>query len=206
VGSAKHGGDLTKLLLDVLAVGLGENGADDRRDHLLGSFRDHGEDVALEVHPASLPAGAVKDRPDGFLEPGVGVRHDELHPAQAPGLQRPQEAGPKAFVLAVAHVEPEDFPPSVGGHADRDDDYLGHDAVPDARFAVGRVEERIGEVLRGQGPVSELGHFRVQAGTDPGYFGLGDPGVSAERLDKVGLLSFVGSPPRLVGYRCPLAT
>lgn len=59
MGPGEHRGDLAELFLDVFPVGLGEDGADDRGHHLLGSLRDHGEDVAYEMHPAALPAGSL---------------------------------------------------------------------------------------------------------------------------------------------------
>ena len=183
--SAEHGRDFSELLLDVFAVRLGEDGADDRGDHLLRSFRDHGEDVAHKVHPAALPAGALEHGPDGLLQAGVRVRHNQLDPAEAAGLQRPKEAGPKALVLAVTNVESEDFPAPVGSHADRDDNGLGHDPVPDAGLAVGRVEEHVREVLGGEGAVAKLGHLSVQARADPGHLRLRDPRVRHEGLDQV---------------------
>ena len=52
---AQHRGDLNKLFLDVLTVGLGEDSADDRGDHILRPFRHDRENVAHEMDPASLP-------------------------------------------------------------------------------------------------------------------------------------------------------
>jgi hypothetical protein len=115
------------------------------------------------MHLASLLAGALEHNPDGLLQSSAGVRHDQLDPVETASLQRPPETGPEALVLAVTHVEAEDFPASVGSHAVRDDDGLGHDAVPDTGFAVGRVETR-----------ADLRHFR-----------LGDSSVSAESFDEV---------------------
>ena len=185
VGPAEHRGDLAELFLDVLAVGLGEDRADARGHHLLRALRHDREAVAYEMDPASLPAGALEHRLNGLLEPGVRVRPDELHPAQAADLQRAEEAGPEALVLAVTDVDAEHFPAPVGGHPDGDDQGLGQDPVPDPGLAVGGVEGHIREVLRGQGSVAKLGYFRVEARKDPGHFGLGDAGISAERCDEV---------------------
>ena len=143
----------------------------------MGSFRDHGEDVAHEVHPASLPSGALEHGADGLLQTGVSVRPDQLHFVEAAGFQRAQERRPEALVLAVADVETEHFPAAVGSDADRHDDGLGHDPVPNAGLAVGRVEEHIREVLRGEGAVAELGDLGVQARADPGHLRLGAQGV-----------------------------
>lgn len=113
------------------------------------------------------------------------VGHDQLDSVEAAGHQRPQERGPEALVLAVTHVEAEDFPASVGGNTDRDDNSLGHDPVPDAGFAVGGIKEHVGEVLAREGAVTELGDLCVQTGADPGHLRLRDPCVSTECLDQV---------------------
>jgi hypothetical protein len=115
----------------------------------------------------------------------MGVRDDQLHPIKASGLQRPEEAGPEALVLTVSDVETEHFPAPIGGHSDSDNDRLGHDAVSDRGFAVGRVEEDVGEVLGGKSAVTELSGFRIQARADPRHLGCGDPGVRAERFDQI---------------------
>lgn len=122
---------------------MGEDGADDRGDHVLGPFRDHREDVAHEMHPASLPAGTLEHRPDGLLEPGVSVRHNQLDAVEATHLQRPEKLGPEPLVLGISDVESEDFPAAVSSNTDGDDDGLGNDPVIDSRFALGHVEEQV---------------------------------------------------------------
>ena len=72
--AAQHRGDLGELGVDVLSVGLGEDGADDRGDHVLGPFRHDGEVVAHEMHPASLPCSALEHGADGFLQAFSGRR------------------------------------------------------------------------------------------------------------------------------------
>ncbi|MCB5276074.1 hypothetical protein BJG92_03629 [Arthrobacter sp. SO5] len=93
--------------------------------------------------------------------------------------------GPEALVFAVADVESEDFPASVCGDAEGDHDRLGHDAVPDAGLAVGRVQEHIRVIHGREVPVPERTDFVVQVLADPGHLGLGDPGIGPERLDQV---------------------
>jgi hypothetical protein len=115
----------------------------------------------------------------------MGVRDDQLHPIKAPGLQRPEKAGREALVLAVSDVESEHFPAPIGGHPDRDDNSLGHDPVSHPGFAVGRVEEDVGEVLGGESAVTKLGHLSIQSCADAGYFGLGDAGVGTECCDEI---------------------
>ena len=57
----------------------------DLPDHRPGRDRDR-------VHPAALPARPVQHRPDRLAQPLVGVADHQLHPGQAAGHQRAQEA------------------------------------------------------------------------------------------------------------------
>ena len=113
------------------------------------------------MHSASLPGNALEDHPDGFLQPGVGVGNDELHPTEAAGLQRAEEPGPEGLVLAVADVEAEDLAAPVGGNTERDDDCLGHHPVVHPCFAVGRVEEHIRVAHRRQVPIPERADLMI---------------------------------------------
>jgi hypothetical protein len=97
------------------------------------------------VDPTALPAGAGQDRGDGRLEPGVGVGDDQLHPGQPSGLERAQERGPEGAILAVAHVQAEDFPAAVGGHPGGDDDRAADDPAIHAGLEVGGVQEQVRE-------------------------------------------------------------
>jgi hypothetical protein len=81
-----------------------------------------------------LQGGAEQHRGDRVLEPGVGVRDDQLHASQAAGLQRAQERGPERAVLAVTDLEAQHLPVLVGGHAGGDDDCPGHHPVIDPRL------------------------------------------------------------------------
>ena len=83
-----------------------------------------GEQVAGEVHPAPLVAGALEGPLQGLHEPGVLVADDEPDAVQAALLQGGQEAAPERLVLAVADVESEDLAGAVGGDPGGDDD--GH--------------------------------------------------------------------------------
>lgn len=185
VGSFEHGGDLGELCLDVFPVGLGEDGADDRGDHILAALGHDGEDVAHEMHPAPLPGCALKHSPDRFLQPGAGIRHDQLHPVKATHLQRAEERGPEPFVFGFSDVETEDFPPPIRSYPDGDDDRLRDDPVIDTGFAVGRIKEHVRVVQGRQGPVPELRHLRIRARADPGHLGLRDPGIGTQRFDEV---------------------
>ena len=169
----------------MFTIGLGEDGPDDRGDHILGAFRHDRKDVAYEMDPTSLPGRTLEHGPDRFLQPGVSVGHDKLHAIEAARFQRAKERGPETFVLGIADVEAEDFAATVHGHPDGNDDRLGDDAVVDAGFAVRRVEEHVWVVQGRQGPITKLRHISVQASADPRDLRLRDPRIGAECLDEV---------------------
>ena len=137
------------------------------------------------MHPAALPAGALKHRADSLLQPGGGVGDDELDAVDTAGLQRAEEARPKGLGLAVTDVETKDLAAPVGGNTDRDDHGLGDDAVVDPRLAIRGVEEHVGVPGLAEVPVTERGDFTIQIRANTGHFGLGDAGVGAEGLDQV---------------------
>src|SRR5690606_26367953 len=68
-----HPGDLVELRVDVFGVGLGEDRADDRGDHLLPALGQRGEDVAHEVDAATLPGSALQHHGSSRFQPGVSV-------------------------------------------------------------------------------------------------------------------------------------
>ncbi len=115
--AAEHAGDHIELLADMGRVGLSEDGADRRGNHVGVALGDLGEHVAQEMHPAALPGRAEQDGLDRVFEPGVGIGDDQLHAAQPAGLQAAQERGPKRAVLAVADIEPKHLAPPIRGHA-----------------------------------------------------------------------------------------
>ena len=51
-------GDLTPAGMGLVAVGLGEDGLHHGADHRLAGHAHEGEQVALEMRAAALPAGA----------------------------------------------------------------------------------------------------------------------------------------------------
>jgi hypothetical protein len=69
---AEHPGDDVKLLLDVLGVGLREDGSDGGGDHLGVALRHDRENVAHEMHAATLPCGADQDRCASLHDQPVG--------------------------------------------------------------------------------------------------------------------------------------
>ncbi|MBB5643408.1 hypothetical protein BJ997_003956 [Cryobacterium roopkundense] len=55
----------------------------------------------------------------------------------------------------------------------------------DAGLAVRGVEEHIGVARHAEITSTERGHFPVEIGANPGYFGLGDAGVGGKGFDQV---------------------
>ena len=71
------------------------------------------------MDPAALPAGSLKHRDDGTLQPFVGVAHGQLHASQSTGDQPSQELQPEGSVLARPDFQPQD--PAGAGAGLRDD-------------------------------------------------------------------------------------
>ena len=86
------------------AVGLDEDGRDQRGDHLPLAVAGDREQVALGVDSAALPAGVLDDAADRRTQPGVRVADDEADAVQAAVDQVAEELGPERLVLAVADV------------------------------------------------------------------------------------------------------
>jgi len=104
---------------------------------------------------------------------------------QSAGPQTAQELRPERLRLAVADHQPEDFSVAAGRDARGDDHRLRDDPVVHPRFAVGRVQEDVGEHGVVQRPFLERGQFFVEFAADPRHLRLGDPGVGAQRFDQV---------------------
>lgn len=75
------GGELVSDLFPAgghgLGVGLGEDGAEQRGDHVHLVLGHHGEQVAGEVDPAALMRGALEAAADRGHETGVLITDDE---------------------------------------------------------------------------------------------------------------------------------
>ena len=115
----------------------------------------------------------------------MGVGDHQAHTGEAALAQRPQEARPEAFVLAVAHGQAEDFAVAVSGDTGGHDDRLGHHPGTLVGFHVGRVEKHVGELDVIQAPFPELGDGGVELGADAADLALGHAGVDAQRGDEV---------------------
>ena len=128
----------------------------------LGTLGHSGEQVGHEVGAAALPAGPSKHRGDGVLQPLVGIGGYQLHPAEAPSGQRPQEGQPERAVLAGPHVHTQDLTLPFGidprrhHHADVDD----ATALPNLLRQA--VQPHVGVGTTVQGPTQETLHHFVQ--------------------------------------------
>ena len=81
-----------------------------------GSFGHPVEQVRHEVGTTPLPTGVGKHGGDGLLQAEVGIGDDQVHPTEAPGVQRLQEGQPESAVLAGPHVHAEHFPLTLSVH------------------------------------------------------------------------------------------
>lgn len=129
LGFAEHPHDLLELRIHVLGVGLGEDRADDRDDHLCAHRGATASTLGMKCTRHRCQAA-----PWNTVLGCVG--EDELDLAGAAGLQGAQELGPEHLILAVAHVETEHLTSTVVGDTERDDDRLGHDPVGDLALNV----------------------------------------------------------------------
>jgi hypothetical protein len=99
-------------------------------------------EIPEEMNGAALPRRTEDLRQSG-LQARVRVTDRELHPAEAPGDQRPQELAPKRLRFRLADVEADDLAAPRLVHRVRDNDALPRDpaAVPDLLDL--RVDEQI---------------------------------------------------------------
>lgn len=109
----------------------------------------------------------------------MAIADHQLHTVQAAVAQLAQEPGPEHSVLAVTDLGTKDLTTPVGTDTGSEDDGLGHHAAVDSGFAVGRVEELVGERAVVQGPGVVGGGLFVEAGADPRDLGLADPGTES---------------------------
>ena len=172
------------LGLDLLGVGLVEDGADEGGHHGLGGLGHLGQHVAHEVGPAALPGRSGQHRGDGVDEAPVGVGDDQGHAREPPGHQAAQEGRPARPVLGGDEVEAEDLPVAVGVHPGGDDDGHVDDAAALSDLLGQGVEPDVGVGTGVEGAVAEGAHRLVEGLGQLRDLGLGDP-VDAHGLDHV---------------------
>mgnify|MGYP000432239854 CR=1 FL=1 len=106
---SEHVSDKTQLVPGRLRVGLGEDRSDGGGDHLFVALGDMGQQVAHQMHFASLPRGALEHAGDGGLQAGVGVGDHQLDAVEATVTEGTQKAGPEHLVFGVGDIETEHF-------------------------------------------------------------------------------------------------
>lgn len=72
---------------DLAGCGEREDRPEHRGDHLLGSFRDHSEEVPDVVDFAALPRRTLETLADRRFQPGVSVGDHEADTVQPAGLE-----------------------------------------------------------------------------------------------------------------------
>jgi hypothetical protein len=116
----------------------------------------------------------------------VLVADHQPHAGQDAPLEAGEEAAPERLVLAVAHVQAEDFPGAVGRDAGAHDHGHGHDLCGGvADVEVGGVEVDVGELDMPKGAGAKRADDLIEPGADPRHLGLGDARVDSHRLDQV---------------------
>lgn len=142
-------------------VGLGEDCAEHRSDHLGVRLRDVGQDVADEVDPAALVGRTLEHPRQCGDQALVLVGDHQLHPGQASLAQagptsrpriswRPCSVTPVAITTALDTTIP----------------------ASERTRLVGRVQVDVGEAGVVQAAGAERAHGLVQARADPRYLGL----------------------------------
>lgn len=75
------------------------------------------------------------------IEAEVVLGDHQLHAGEPAGSEAFQEGGPEGAVLAVADVDAQYFPVTIGRHARRDHHRPGHDPASDAALHIGGVAD-----------------------------------------------------------------
>jgi hypothetical protein len=79
----------------------------------------------------------------GCFEAFVGVRDDELDPAQPAARQLAQEIAPERLGFGSADIQAQHLAPAVAVDVDRDDGRRRDDAPAPAHLQIGRIEPHI---------------------------------------------------------------
>ena len=113
----------------------------------------------------------------------MGVRYDELDPAQAPAGELAQESGPEGLRFGRADVHAQRLAAAVRVDAHGDDDRHGDDAPVLADLHIGGVDPEIGPIAF-DGALQEGFDAPVDLFAQAGDLALGDA-AHAHRLDEI---------------------
>jgi hypothetical protein len=105
-------GDLTPAGMGLIMLLLGANVLHNCADHRLVGLAHPGQQVALEMHAATLPSGA-QDLPGSGLPAFMGVADHQLPAAQPAARERLQKVRLEGLSLRGHDGEPQDLMPPV---------------------------------------------------------------------------------------------
>ncbi len=114
--AVEHVLHLVELGVDLGGRHLDEDGLEGGRHDGLMAFRDHGHEVAGEVHPTALVGRSLEAAPDGAHQAGVLVGDHETLALEPPGLEPAQELSPEDLVLRVTDIDAQDLSVPGGRH------------------------------------------------------------------------------------------
>lgn len=166
-------------------VGLGEDRADQRRDHRSVLVAGDREQVPHRMDAAALPGGALEVAVDRVAEPGMGVGDHEFHSAQTALDEIAEELAPEHLVLRVADIDTEHLAVAVGSQAGGDHDRFGDHLAVLTHVQVGSVEPHVHEPDVIQPAGAQHGDVGVDLSADPRHGRLRDARVTTERLHEV---------------------
>src|SRR3954453_1461588 len=192
LGVLEQRGDLRQPALELLdgvaqppagliAVGGGEDLADDRAERVVLVAAHVAAQVSEEVHGAALPRRA-EDLRERRLQSRVRVGDGELDADQAARDERAQELAPERLGLGLTDVQADDLASAGLVDGVRDHDRLARDAAAVADLLDLGVDEQI-RVAALQRPLPERLDLLVEQPRDPTDLALAD--AQPETLDEL---------------------
>jgi len=143
-----------------------------------------GQEVAQEVHPATLPRAALEHALDRGRQPQVGIRDHQPGAGEATLFERTQELAPEALRFAIAYGDAERLAVAQGIDADRHHHRTGADlqVAAQAVMEIGGVEVDVGEAGMVERPTQKGFHLLVKALADAAHLRFGDAAGPAQGL------------------------
>src|SRR4051812_8709594 len=192
LGLFEQRGDLRQPALELLdgvaqppagliAVGGGEDLADDRAERVVLVAAHVAAQVSEEVHGAALPRRA-EDLRERRLQSRVRVGDGELDADQPARDERAQELAPERLGLGLTDVQADDLASAGLVDGVRDHDRLARDAAAVADLLDLRVDEQI-RVAALQRPLAKRLDLLVEQPRDPTALALAD--AQPEPLDEL---------------------
>ena len=165
-------GDLAPLGARGLGVLLGEGGGDEGGDDAPALAAGTGQQIAHEVHAASLPGGA-EDTACSGLEPLVVVGDHQLHASQPTPGEGAQELGPEGLCLGRADRHAQHLAPALVVDGNRDGQRHRDDPPGVPHLHIGRIEPEV-RPLALERALEEAPDLVVDLRAQPRHLALGD--------------------------------